>query len=208
MLIRVGLTDFDRRFIDVEVGWPGSCGDARVFHNSYLGGIHREYLQSLGINEKLVTGEDADGNQTFEEIHGFILGDSGYANTESFVTTYEVNQYQRNAVVRSLNERLSAARSRVENAFGILKKRFALLQRPLASASKGMPFTIQLIASLFVLHNFLIDCRDEWEMPSLPVTAKMGALLEDSEVVFTEAMVQGSDRTRDVLLRHIHYTVA
>ena len=213
VLISLGLVDFDRRFIDIEVGWPGSCGDARVFQNSHLGRMHRDYLQQLPTGGQLVTGTDAAGNPVLENIPAFILGDSGYANTDRFVTTYDEREYRQSGVVARLNKCLSAGRSRVEHAFGLLRARFAVFSRPLLSASEDMPFTIQLIAALFVLHNFLIDSSDEWEL-EFNVTLTAGSVRPndmnaavDTEEGLIDAIVEG-ESTRDVLLRHIRHTAS
>ena len=40
----IALVDFKKRFIDIEVGWPGSVADARVFEASYLARNYEEYL--------------------------------------------------------------------------------------------------------------------------------------------------------------------
>ena len=63
--------------------------------------------------------------------------------------------------MKSFNKRLGGARYHVENAFGILKARFQIFNRPLASGSEDLPFTVKLICAIFVLHNFLIDVQDE-----------------------------------------------
>ena len=78
--------DFKKRFIDIEVGWPGSVGDAHIFESSNLARNYHEYLQQFGTTP-LLTGLDAAGNPILEDVPAFILGDSAYKNTREFVTT-------------------------------------------------------------------------------------------------------------------------
>ena len=64
-----------------------------------------------------------------------------------------------------MNKKLGGARYHVENAFGILKARFRIFQRPLECAAEDIRFAIILICTVFVLHNFLVDIQDnsrEW----------------------------------------------
>jgi len=62
--------------------------------------------------------------------------------------------------VRALNRKLGAARYHVENAFGILKARFQIFQRPLECALEDIWFAVAIIFSTLMLHNFLIDVND------------------------------------------------
>ena len=200
MLILVALVDFKKRFIDVEVGWPGSVGDARIFESSYLSRNYREYLQQFGTTP-LLTGVDAAGNPILEDVPAFILGDSAYRNTREFVTTYKLNECDRSRFVAVLNRRLGRARYHVENAFGILKGRFQLLSRPLLSGSEDLPFTVHLIAAIFVLHNFLIDSRDE--LPEVDENHVVAApSVDDVEVEGRGNIhpVGEVETTRDILL--------
>ena len=66
--------DFKKRFIDIEVGWPGSVRDAHIFENSYLGKTYSEYLEQFPTTP-LLTGMDVAGNPHLEDVPAFILGD-------------------------------------------------------------------------------------------------------------------------------------
>ncbi len=122
------LVDYKKRFLDLEISWPGSVGDCRIFENSYLNGKYEEELAKLGTTP-LMTGEDIN-----EEIPVFILGDSAYRNSHPC--------YQ------------------VEHTFGLLKGWFQVFEKPLRSAGEDLPFSVCLIASICVIHNFLIDAWD------------------------------------------------
>jgi hypothetical protein len=47
MLIEA-LVDYKKPFLDLEIGWPGSVGDCRIFENSYLNGVYEKELAKLG----------------------------------------------------------------------------------------------------------------------------------------------------------------
>ena len=148
------LVDYKKRFLDLEIGWPGSVEDCRIFENSYLKGKYEEELAQLGTTS-LTTGE---GNN--EKIPAFILGDSAYRNSRHMVTTYKVTECNADCSVHHLNFSLSKARYQVKYVFGLLKGRFQVFKKPLRSAGKDLPFSVCLIASICIIHNFLIDERD------------------------------------------------
>lgn len=192
--------DFKKRFIDIEAGWPGSVGDSRVFALSYLNGIYEDYLSQF-VPTPLATGEEAD-SIIYEDIPAFLLGDSAYANSRHLVTTFKVTECDRDEVIAMLNKRLGGARYHVENAFGILKARFQIFNRPLASGSEDLPFTVKLICAIFVLHNFLIDVQDESTEVDLNSIDDEGELgFGDSNNDVNVQRVAGT--TRDALLRHL-----
>ena len=60
----------------------------------------------------------------------------------------------------ALNRQLGGAWYHVENAFGILKARFQIFERPLNCAKEDVRFAVILCGTAFVLHNFLIDEKD------------------------------------------------
>ena len=178
----IALVDYRKRFLDIEVGWPGSVGDARIFENSWLANNYADVLAELGTS-KLATGDDVE-----EDIPAFILGDSAYKNARHFVTTYKVTECDADRTVRHLNWRLSKARYHVKHAFGILKERFQIFEKPLRSAAEDLPFAIHLIASICVIHNFLIDMQDTLtEKDVLP--HEIAKQLEKGD----EALRQGED---------------
>ena len=218
----IALVDYKKRFLDIEVGWPGSVGDARIFENSYLANNYNDVLAELGTS-KLSTGDDVE-----EDIPAFILGDSAYKNTRHLVTTYKVTECDADRSVRHLNWRLSKARYQVEHAFGLLKGRFQVFEKSLRCAAEDLPFAIHLIASICIIHNFLIDSQDTvCERDVLPpniaerlrnLDAALASQEEDGLArVITSEDDEGTDipqqvgagnaqePTRQALLRHVRW---
>ena len=154
------------------ISWPGSVGDCRIFESSDLNGKYEEELARLGTMA-LTIGEGID-----EEIPVFILRDSAYRNSCYMVTTYKVTECKADASVRHLNFQLSKAYYKVEHAFGLLKGWFYVFEKPLRSTGKDLPFSVYLISSICIIHNFLID---EWDpVPEVDILRAMAE--RDSEV--------------------------
>jgi hypothetical protein len=153
-LVLQGVVDPDKRFIDVNLGWPGKVNDGRVFHNSALSTELEDRLTQMN-NRTVQVGETET-----ESIPFYILGDSAYANTARMVTTYETGQCQNNRIIKKLNAKLAGMRYIVEHAFGDLKGRFRLLMIPMQTARKNVNRATKIMYSCVVLHNFLIDEKD------------------------------------------------
>jgi len=66
-LMITALVDYKKRFLDVEIGWPGSVADSRIFDNSYLSHHYERVLAELGTT-LLATGD----NGAEENIPAFI----------------------------------------------------------------------------------------------------------------------------------------
>jgi len=129
-----------------------------------------------------------------------------------------VSECDANRSVRHLNYQLSKARYHVENAFGLLKGRFQIFEKPLRCAAEDLPFALHLIASICVLHNFLIDVQDqvrEGEIPMQEIEEQLqnggdGEDGEDGEDDIDEningerGLAEG-EVTRQALLRHIRW---
>ena len=200
------LVDYKRRFLDIEIGWPGSVVDSWIFDNSYLSHKYENAPAELGTTT-LSTGDDVE-----ENIPAFILGDSAYWNSRHLVTTYKVSECDANRSVRHLNYQLSKARYHVENAFGLLKGRFQIFEKPLRSAAEDLPFAVRLIAGICTLHNFLIDVHDkvrEGEVPPEEIDERLRELErlareeEENEEIVPEQAENGV--TRQALLRHVRW---
>ena len=196
-------------------------GDARIFQNSYLGSNY-EALLSQYDTTALPSGDTA-----VENIPAFILGDSAYPNTRHLVTTYKVTECENDSSVRHLNWRLSKVRYHVEHAFGLLKGRFQIFAKPLRSASEDYPFAMHLIASIFVLHNFLIDTRDtvsEHDVLPSEIAKQLrqyesgtgGGLgwnelneiedeIEEEDAAAQAGQNNGHESTRNALLHHVRW---
>jgi len=140
-----------------------------MFNESTLRRNLPELLQGRAV--PLITGWDAERDEAIvEQIPPFILADSGFANTDRVVTTFDMRQIQSSPIVRKLNHRLSAMRYNVECAFGLLNGRFKILRRPLDCAVSDVRRAAAVFASLFVLHNFAIahgDVIDEQDQETM-----------------------------------------
>ncbi|XP_052241890.1 putative nuclease HARBI1 [Dreissena polymorpha] len=123
--------DSGYRFLNVVAKWPGSVHDARIFRNSLL----CQHLE----------------NGTLD---GCILGDSGYPSRRYLMTPY---LQTRNRAQERYNRSLLRTRVIVEQAFGVLKRRFACLAYGLR-CHPGRCCSI-IIATVF-LHNYGLDCGD------------------------------------------------
>ena len=116
-IILMALVDGDYKFIWLDVGQPGSAGDAQVFNRSEL----KECIEdgSAGFPEPdPLPGDDTD-------VAYFIAADDAFA-----LKTWLMKPYSKRLLTiteRVFNYRLSRARRIVENAFGILASRFQVL---------------------------------------------------------------------------------
>jgi hypothetical protein len=189
------MVDFQKRFIDIEVGWPGSVTDARVFQYSALGQRYEELLSEFGTN-LFRTRDDIE-----ENIPAFLLGDSAYTNTWHMVTTYKVTECNADRSVRHLNFRLSRAQYRVENVFGLLKSLFQIFNKPLKTAAEDLPFAVHLISSIFVLHNFLIDMQDEVQIKDGLIERAIVEARANNGIKDTNGP-ENENSTRNTLLRY------
>jgi len=133
----------------------------------------------------------------------FILADSAYPSTSRIVLTFKNHQCS-TPDIRKLNAKLAGIRYSVENAFGICKGRFRLLNRPLECAKDDVVKVSYLITAIFVVHNFLIDADDETLVT--PVEDSVEDDDEEDESGTEQAVERDNEiKTWDILLRYIFW---
>ena len=112
------------------------------------------------------------------------------------VPTFKLTEQQKCSLTNHLNEQLAGVRYVVENAYGILKGRFGLLNRDLKCATEDIRRATILITAVFTLHNFLIDEQDE-----TPIQPVFREIVDDEEEEQGEGEGNNSIKTRDILWR-------
>lgn len=128
--------------IDIVARWPGSSHDSTIFNHSRL---RRNFELGLYPNSILL---GMLYNTIMRRIyHNYFLGDSGY-NARTYLLTPLLNP-EREAE-RLYNESHIRTRARIENIFGIWKRRFPIL-------AYGCRLKLQTILTVIiataVLHN-------------------------------------------------------
>ena len=126
-------------FLDVEVKWPGSVHDARVFANCQIQAGFSTRNYPLYYKE-LIPG--------CESVPQLLLGDPAYPLLPYLMKEYASCSSNEEVI---FNQMLRAARNQVECAFGRLKGRWRILTRPIDFHIDRVP---NIIFSCFVLHNF------------------------------------------------------
>lgn len=143
----MGVCNAELKFTSLVVNWPGSAHDSRIFLSSRL-------CQSL----------EGGGYQ------GYLLGDSGYG-CQTFLMTPVLSPASIRE--RNYNEAHVKTRNVIERAFGVWKKRFAVLSVPIRTKIET---TKNIILACAVLHNIAINNKlplpdqdgIEIEMPEMP----------------------------------------
>ncbi|KAG7353530.1 DDE superfamily endonuclease [Nitzschia inconspicua] len=139
------ICDHKRRFIDIELGHPGSTSDYLCFTTST---IHRKLLRNSNLLAPELT----------------FFGDNAYVNTSFMATPFKGKQ---SGVKDAYNFYHSQLRINIECDFGMLVHRWGCLRKPLPVNITVRKIT-QLVRALCMLHNF---CVDENESVACPVTS-------------------------------------
>ena len=126
-------------FLDVEVKWPGSVHDARVYSNSNINKRFRSGEVSLP-NQELVPG--------YTPVPPFLLGDPAYPLLPNVMKEFPTSRTDKEEL---FNNSLRSARNQIECAFGRLKARWRILNRTL---DVDLGFATTMIYACFILHNF------------------------------------------------------
>ncbi|KAG1697404.1 hypothetical protein DVH05_016279 [Phytophthora capsici] len=132
-----------------------SCGVPQIAGNSYLAGAF-PIVSAASEAVSIPTGVEA-----LAQVPYFLLGDSGYHNTQYMVTTFEIAETESSDVCKSLNKKLAHARYRVECAFGRLKCRWRILLKGIGQDIEVAP---DIVYALCIVQNFLVDHDDTFTL--------------------------------------------
>ena len=160
LLIYLAAVDHRRRFVELTVGWPGSVADGCVFANSFIKANLKRFLSHLPSVPVATKATDISKTQ-YEAVPAYILADSAYCSTSHLVPTFKNTECSRCRIIKKLNAKLASIRYCIENAFGICKGRFRLLNHSLECAKEDIVQASFLITAIFILHNFLIEENDD-----------------------------------------------
>ena len=141
----MALVGADYRFIYVDAGAAGRCGDAGVFNQSSL----KKCMDLKTLNfpkEGNLPGDD-------KVCHYHIIGDDAFPLRNDIMKPFSYRSLEHS--VKIFNYRLSRARRVVENAFGILANRFRVFLTTISLDPVHIDYII-LAAFLFAQ---LPDCK-------------------------------------------------
>ena len=95
----------DWRICDLDIGWPGSTHDSRIWSRSEV----KHYWES--------------------QRRFLIAGDSGYPISEVLIKPFNIDEASRDRRKRIFNRKHSGARTVMsENIFGVWKRRFPVIK--------------------------------------------------------------------------------
>lgn len=127
----------NERFTSVNVNWPGSVHDARIWKNSNVC--------------RVMTGNNANA---------LLLGDEGYGIAPWLMTPY---RNPANAEQRAYNKCITKERVIIERCFGQVKQRFPILQSKIRLSIDRVP---SVILCCMILHNVAKHLQEEdYEIP-------------------------------------------
>ena len=133
------ICDEKGHFIDVDINWPGRVHDARVFANCE---VQQRFVNGSFpfFQKELIPGDEC--------IPQLLIGDPAYPLLPYVIKEYDSCQSNEQVI---FNAMLRSARNQMKCAFGHLKARWRMLNRPLDIKLEDVP---DMIYSCFVLHNF------------------------------------------------------
>ena len=139
-LVCQAVISWQKKFLDVYVGLPGSLNDARVLRRS---GLFSRVQERNGLIDGLSISE--------EGFRPYLLGDKGYPLLPWILTPYREGRL---TVLEELyNRKHKCGRSVVENTFGILKQSFRELGK---KSELHVTFLPDVVVACCYLHNLLL----------------------------------------------------
>ena len=117
-LSNMALVGFNKRFLNLTVGAPGSTHDARLLRSIKL---FRSILRGEGIPNKAI-----NLGETYGEVPLVTVGDSAFPRFPWLINAF-TNEQGNYLKEEYYNMKLNSARVVTENAYGMLKSRWRIL---------------------------------------------------------------------------------
>lgn len=190
-LVMQAVVDASSKFLHITNGIPGSVHDSRVLSMSSLMAAVTQNIAPVLTAPMLELAEGVN-------IRPYILGDAGYPLLGWLMTPYPGTRTAMGPVHWRYNYLQSSARMVVECAFGLLKKRFRLLDG--ATQVRDVARTTDMITAGCILHNICVDHRDR------AVTEEDLNLEEDVDLAYPNSHAENAaagEAARDALAHHL-----
>lgn len=131
------ISSADLKITNIVARWAGSVHDQTIFRES-------------NIRRQFEAGEF--GNYV-------LIGDSGYANTPYLATPFTENNREivNNSHMQAYQTAIVRTRNVVERQYGVLKRRFPVLQYGLRLKVQT---AMKMVTACGILHNIAIDAKD------------------------------------------------
>ena len=161
----------EHRICDIDVQWPGSTHDARIWKLS-----HAKHIIE-------------------EQIEYKIAGDSGYPISQVLVKPYSAAEVNGNPRRRTFNRKLSGLRTvMTEDIFGRWKKRFPILRNLRCHLELSQKIIVTTAILENIAHAWNVDQPDE-DLPDPPHEGHVIIFDDSREATRTRGQVE-----RDILL--------
>ena len=152
--VMLALVDVNCKFLYIDIGSQGRCCDAGVFEESSL--KHAMNTGMLNFPQPgILPGTD-------KTCMYHIIGDGAFPLRSDLMKPFPHKNLDKES--RIFNYRFSRARRVVENAFGILSKRFRVF---LNKINLQPEFVDKLALAACCLHNFLIENQSSYYIAQL-----------------------------------------
>eukprot|EP00794_Sanderia_malayensis_P020675 gene20675-biopygen17064 len=178
--------DHEGYFLDVDCSWPGSVHDAKVFGNSAINKLFQE--NKLPKLEKKLNSNDID-------VPPVILGDPAYPLLPSVLKEYSSCTSDDEVM---FNIMLRSVRNQIECAFGRLKARWRILNRPMDLALEHVP---SIVYACFVLHNFCESRKASINQEAVNKEVNNEQVLQDCHHHQEQGQVHSYNSARGALVR-------
>lgn len=143
-IVLQALVDANYRFINIDVGGYGKQSDGGTFKASPL------YKKLSQGTLNLPDSSPLPGSNLVMPY--VMIGDEAYPLMKNLLKPYSKNNL--NPETENFNKRLSRARRTVECAFGILRAKWQILDKPILT---DVQLADKIVKAICILHNIIID---------------------------------------------------
>ena len=167
----------------------------RFFTNRHAGSAHDSRIWEESQMKQTLTLRNPQNLQ-------YLIGDEGFSCTDTLLTVVrsaaldKLTDQRKIAQVKAYNSALKKARVRVEQCFGMMKKRFPALLYQLRC--RKIENVQAIISSCVVLHNFLL--KDGDPVMNVP-EAEFRAQLARTNVQWISNSTRGQYKVRDHVIQ-------